>query len=1372
MLPQYFPLVQNVVDSITGLPILKAATNNSAGFGGAVFKHYLLPNNAGGTVVVSAYNSGNESKIYNSSSAVIPRQALIYNASGGVVSADFGNAVRNVHQPFNFAGIALSTALTPAENWILYAPTNAPIPRSAGSLVYDQLTLRSTLFGGFNTGTLNDTWEWDGNNWIQRTPATSPTARYSHSMAYDSYRGKMVMFGGINASNTFLADTWEWDGTTWAHITPSLSPKSLSYASMVYDSYRGKTVLFGGDHNGTAQNDTNEYDGTTWAPITTSISPPIRFGQVMGFDIIRNRAVMFGGLNGSSQYNDTYEYDGYNWTQINTSTFPTARTFATMTFNTTKKVMVLFGGIDFINNVVLNDTWEYDGINWSLVSAVGPSPRAQHQMTYDPTQNKVVLVGGVDQTITNIKGDTWQLGYGMAPVIVQTSGDGYVYYDATGIYPIAVGNLVRKLGTTVSVQTTLPHSFVAGNTFTLTPGETNFPTGSKTVASVVDQYNFTYTESGSNISSTSPETIRTPTARVIPSINDFLGPSSVAGTITSVFDGYSPVFGFAVESPVIDPTTSNLLQLQINNSNVGIIKMRVEPFIGFISPLTATIVNFEPTFASVGDTILMNGAGFIGTTEVLFNGGSVSASYSVVSNNQLLIIVPSNAQTGTISVLTGIGSNTSSQTLHMVPVITSVVGSSYSVGSSITISGHTFTPTTAISFNGTAQPTYTIVNDTTITTTIPVGASSGYVSLTTPDGTATFTGFGIVAPPVISGSGVAPITGAGGTLMALTGSGFTSAGSALDGYGTVSFVKVGGGQTLAASRTIFNDTQMSIVVPSLPGAQASTSFNIQIINNGGTTTSAQAFSIIPLPTFISSSAFSPTSGAGGVAVDIFGQYGFANATSISFDGYASSVVGFSAISAIGQVSRTSSTVSVITIAAHGFSTGNTIFIQTSTDTNFPSAYVSITSTGANTFTYSQAGAATTSSATITFISDSHLRANVPFTPSISNPNVGISINGIGGIRSTTDSNAAGSGPTTPSTFTILLQPTITSISLTTGSTGTTVSIMGTNMLTVDRVFFTSFSATANSGQVSRTSTTVSVSTVAAHGFTTGDTVLVDSTDSNFPTAYVVITSTGANTFTYSQAGSATTSSTAISFFDAVANSTFTTINNNQINATVPSGSTGIINGPITVSAGSLFAVSGSSFTYLPTPTIASTNKTSGGYGSPPTQVIITGTHLVNSNNTAPVVRFGGVVASVPTFSSGSITAIVPNGGGNGITLTTDGGSASTTFTVIQPPVIYGSTPTSNCSTNNDPIFINGNNFIQTGATSQIYFYFQTFNSITPTTITNNVIIVNSGSVETYFNQFNFNAITYIIYFVLTYDSGNGSYQVSSPQTFTDNRCIS
>lgn len=74
-------------------------------------------------------------------------------------------------------------------------------------------------------------------------------------------------------------------------------------------------------------------------------------------------------------------------------------------------------------------------------------------------------------------------------------------------------------------------------------------------------------------------------------------------------------------------------------------------------------------------------------------------------------------------------SNVVAVTINPSPVITTVTPSSGPVGTPVTISGSGFTGTSNVAFNG-ASAVFTVVNNGQITTTVPVGATTGNLSVT------------------------------------------------------------------------------------------------------------------------------------------------------------------------------------------------------------------------------------------------------------------------------------------------------------------------------------------------------------------------------------------------------------------------------------------------------------------------------------------------------------------------------------------------------------------------------------------------------------------------------------------------------------------
>jgi hypothetical protein len=150
-----------------------------------------------------------------------------------------------------------------------------------------------------------------------------------------------------------------------------------------------------------------------------------------------------------------------------------------------------------------------------------------------------------------------------------------------------------------------------------------------------------------------------------------------------------------------------------------------------------TIESFSPGSGAPGSYVTFAGHNFTGATSVKFNG--VNASFSVASESRLYAAVPSGATSGPISVTTSSGTATSTASFTVTPAAPEISGSSPgsgTVGSSVSIGGRGFTGTTAVKFNGVAA-SFTVGSDGLISAVVPAGATTGLVSVTTPNGTAT-----------------------------------------------------------------------------------------------------------------------------------------------------------------------------------------------------------------------------------------------------------------------------------------------------------------------------------------------------------------------------------------------------------------------------------------------------------------------------------------------------------------------------------------------------------------------------------------------------------------------------------------------------------
>lgn len=191
------------------------------------------------------------------------------------------------------------------------------------------------------------------------------------------------------------------------------------------------------------------------------------------------------------------------------------------------------------------------------------------------------------------------------------------------------------------------------------------------------------------------------------------------------------------------------------------------------------ITSISPTSGNPGDGVTINGSGFLGVTTVNFYNG-VGASYTIGSDNQISATVPSGATTGAITAYGG-NSASSSSTFTVLTSITSFTPTAGGVGTAVTISGTGFTGASAVKFNGTSA-SFTVTNDTTISTSVPNGATTGPISVTGTGGTATSAQSFTVAPGWYHEGGVITrLKGmwykSGGTLHSIQGAWYKSGGT-------------------------------------------------------------------------------------------------------------------------------------------------------------------------------------------------------------------------------------------------------------------------------------------------------------------------------------------------------------------------------------------------------------------------------------------------------------------------------------------------------------------------------------------------------------------------------------------------------------------
>jgi hypothetical protein len=150
------------------------------------------------------------------------------------------------------------------------------------------------------------------------------------------------------------------------------------------------------------------------------------------------------------------------------------------------------------------------------------------------------------------------------------------------------------------------------------------------------------------------------------------------------------------------------------------------------------------------------------------------------------------------------------------------------VGTNVSITGTNFTGATGVSFNGTAATVFSVNSDTSINATVPFGATTGKVAVTTPDGTGlsagTFTVVAAAGAPKITS--VLPGWGRKGSSITINGSNFVG----------VTSVKLG---TVTASFTVNSAAKITAVVPTI----ATGKYKWSVTTAAGTASSPYLFSV-------------------------------------------------------------------------------------------------------------------------------------------------------------------------------------------------------------------------------------------------------------------------------------------------------------------------------------------------------------------------------------------------------------------------------------------------------------------------------------------------------------------------------------------------
>jgi RHS repeat-associated protein len=278
------------------------------------------------------------------------------------------------------------------------------------------------------------------------------------------------------------------------------------------------------------------------------------------------------------------------------------------------------------------------------------------------------------------------------------------------------------------------------------------------------------------------------------------GSSQGASTVTFNGTAATPTSWSATSIAVTVPsgaTTGNVMVYASGVNSNGT---------SFTVVATPSITSLSATTGAVGAAVTITGTNFgssQGSGTVQFNG--TAASVTSWSATSIAVTVPSGATTGNVVVYAdGVDTSGTSFTVVPAPSISTLTPSSAPIGGSITLAGTSFGSTQGsgqVQF-GSIVATVGSWSDTSVTVTVPSGATTGPLTVAASGVTSNTAAFTLLESGSISS--ISPTTGLIGSSVTINGTGFgPSQSNSIVTFNTFT----------ATSVSSWSDTQIVAVVP-------------------------------------------------------------------------------------------------------------------------------------------------------------------------------------------------------------------------------------------------------------------------------------------------------------------------------------------------------------------------------------------------------------------------------------------------------------------------------------------------------------------------------------------------------------------------------
>lgn len=247
--------------------------------------------------------------------------------------------------------------------------------------------------------------------------------------------------------------------------------------------------------------------------------------------------------------------------------------------------------------------------------------------------------------------------------------------------------------------------------------------------------------------------------QTLPSITGLSPTSGIAGTpvtikglnlknVVAVQFGTKPAAAFipanntdtAITVKVPDSTGLGDLYVQVYyNEGAGYAAYK---FTVLLTPPVPKITTVTPTSGLPSDIVTVTGNEFSLVTSVKVGGITATFTPTLDTNHVMKVTIPANASGGSqyIKLSNPNGTDSVRFTVLLTPVITFIPATPVNVGDLVTIKGLRFIGTTIVKLGAVNVPVFTVLTDTTLKFTVPAGALTAPITVTTANGTTTSSG--------------------------------------------------------------------------------------------------------------------------------------------------------------------------------------------------------------------------------------------------------------------------------------------------------------------------------------------------------------------------------------------------------------------------------------------------------------------------------------------------------------------------------------------------------------------------------------------------------------------------------------------------------